>query len=85
MPQLPTSASVARAATIKNALPFGRMALIGVFGSSRNRHAIVRLRSGNFVKVGNGESIEGYQITGMSDNAIRLRRGGRETLLVIPR
>ncbi|WP_112322253.1 hypothetical protein [Oceanibium sediminis] len=83
-PPLPTSASVARAATIENALPMRQIALIGVYGKSGNRHALLRLTNGSFVKVAPGDSVGGFSVSAISSDAIRLRKGGRDTLLVIP-
>ncbi|MEM9778847.1 MAG: hypothetical protein AAF813_02945, partial [Pseudomonadota bacterium] len=83
-PQLPTSASVARAATIENAIPMRKIALIGVFEGSGDRHALVRLASGRYQKVVQGDRIDGFNVAAISSDAIRLRRGGRDTLLVIP-
>ncbi|MEO0913173.1 MAG: hypothetical protein AAFY59_09315, partial [Pseudomonadota bacterium] len=83
-PQLPTVASVARAATIENVLPTREMALIGVFGTSSRRHALMRMPNGRYVKVRPGDTVRGYQVTAISADAIRLRRRGRDTLLVIP-
>ncbi|MEM9229557.1 MAG: hypothetical protein AAGB10_08130 [Pseudomonadota bacterium] len=83
-PPLPTTASVARAATVKNAMPLRKMALIGVFEGSGNRHALVRLPSGRYLKVEQGDRVDGFNVAAISSDAIRLRRGGRERLLVIP-
>lgn len=84
-PQLPTSASVAKAATVDNAMPMRQLALVGVFGKSGSRHALVRLPNGRFVKVGPGDSVDGYQVAAIGENAVRMRRGGRDTVLEIPR
>ncbi|MHA3976668.1 hypothetical protein ACW9UR_03190 [Halovulum sp. GXIMD14794] len=84
-PQLPTSASVAKAATIDNAMPMRQLALVGVFGKSGSRHALVRLPNGRFVKVGPGDRVDGYQVAAIGENAVRMRRGGRDTVLEIPR
>ncbi|MEM9428849.1 MAG: hypothetical protein AAGA32_05060 [Pseudomonadota bacterium] len=83
-PPLPSSASVARAATISDALPMRELALIGVFGTQTARHALVRLPGGRLVKVYSGDTVRGYQVTAISPDAIRLRRSGRDSLLVIP-
>ncbi|MEM1267714.1 MAG: hypothetical protein AAGI50_17045 [Pseudomonadota bacterium] len=83
-PPLPSSASVARAATISDALPMRELALIGVFGTQNARHALVRLPGGRLVKVYSGDTVRGYQVTAISPDAIRLRRSGRDSLLVIP-
>ena len=84
-PQLPTVASVARAATIENVLPTRELSLIGVYGTSSQRHALVRLPGGRMVKVRPGDTVRGYQVTAISADAISLRRRGRDSTLVIPR
>ncbi|MEO0388689.1 MAG: hypothetical protein AAF281_14395, partial [Pseudomonadota bacterium] len=83
-PQIPTSASVARAATVENALPTRELALIGIFGTSSSRHALMRTPSGRMVKVRPGDSVRGHRVTAISNDAVRLRRGSRDTVLVIP-
>lgn len=83
-PPLPTSASVARAATIEDAMPLRSIVLVGVYGKSNNRHALLRTPNGRFVKVTPGDAIDGYEVAAISPDAIRLRRRGRDTLLVIP-
>ena len=83
-PDLPTSASVARAATISNALPMRRIALIGVYGKPGARHALIRTSNGRYVKVEPGDRVEGYEVAGIDRNSVRIRRRGRDTLLVIP-
>ncbi len=84
IPQLPTSASVARAATIDNALPLRKLTLIGVYGPANKRHALLRLPNGRFVKVSPGDRVDGYDVAAISRDAIRIRRRGRDTVLVIP-
>lgn len=83
-PVLPTSASVARAATIKDAMPMRRTALVGVFGKSSNRNALLRLSNGRYVKVQVGDTVDGYEVAAIGSDEIRLRRRGRDTVLVIP-
>ncbi len=82
--QLPTVASVQKAATIENAIPKRGMALIGVYGTSSKRQALVRLRSGKFVKVGTGDTVGGFKVSAISSDAIRMRRNGRDTILELP-
>lgn len=83
-PILPTVASVARAATRENVLPMRQMSLIGVYGSAKERHALVRTSGGRLIKVSRGDTVSGYQVSAISADAIRLLRRGKETLLVIP-
>ncbi|MEM8787495.1 MAG: hypothetical protein AAGE76_04460 [Pseudomonadota bacterium] len=84
IPTIPTTASVARAATIQDAMPMRDMVLIGVYGTATNRHALLRLGNGNFVKVSPGDQVGGFSVAAISADAIRLRQRGRERLLVIP-
>ena len=50
-PSIPTSASVARSATQANAINLRRINLIGVYGTTSDRRALVRLVSGRYKKI----------------------------------
>ncbi|NNU79965.1 hypothetical protein HMH01_05880 [Halovulum dunhuangense] len=83
-PRIPTSASVAAAATVEDAIPLRQVVLVGVYGKTGSRSALVRLSSGRYQKVRPGDTVEGSEVAAISEDAIRLRRGGRDTVLVIP-
>jgi hypothetical protein len=83
-PSLPTRAEVAREATIENAIRLGQVNLIGVYGSSSDRRALIRLPSGRFVKVKVGDRIDGGQIAAIGDDSLSYVKGGRNVTLTVP-
>jgi hypothetical protein len=83
-PNIPTSASVAREATIENALPLREVNLIGVYGAASDRRALVRLANGRYVKVRVGDSLDGGQVAAISQDALRYIKRGRAIVLQIP-
>ncbi len=83
--QLPTAASVQQAATISNAIDTRNLALIGVYGRSRERRALLRLPNGRYIRAQVGDTVQGYQIAVIGNDAIRIRRNGRDRILVIPK
>ena len=83
-PSIPTSASVARQATITGAINLRRVNLIGVYGSSSDRRALVRLPSGRYVKVEVGDRIDGGRVAAIGDGELRYVKGGRNVTLKVP-
>jgi hypothetical protein len=73
-PAIPTRASVAEQATEDRAINLNRVNLIGVFGTSSSRRALVRLPGGNVVSVRVGDRIEGSQITAIGETELRYGR-----------
>lgn len=83
-PRIPTSASVARQATLNNAINLRRINLIGVYGSPADRRALVRLPSGRYKKVKVGDSMDGGRVLAIGDSELRYQKGGRNLTLKIP-
>lgn len=83
-PSIPTSASVARQATLANAIRLRDLNLIGVYGTEGNRRALVRLPSGRYVKVQVGDRLDGGQIAAIGRNQLRYVKGGRNITLNVP-
>ena len=83
-PRIPSSASVARQATLESAINLRRLNLIGVYGSESDRRALIRLPSGRYVKVKVGDRIDGGQIGSIGDNQLRYIKGGRNLTLTVP-
>ncbi|MEM8592430.1 MAG: hypothetical protein AAGF13_07865 [Pseudomonadota bacterium] len=83
-PSGPTRATVARAATTKNAINLRRVSLIGVYGTQSNRSALVRLANGRFVKVQVGGQLDGGRVAAISESALRYVKRGRNITLEIP-
>lgn len=84
-PQLPTSASVARQATVKNQLNLKKINLIGVSGQPSNRSALVRLASGRYKKVNVGDRLDGGRVASISEGELRYTKSGRTITLKMPR
>ena len=84
-PTGPTRASVARAATDNNAIALGKVALIGVFGTSSNRRALVRTPNGRFKKVGVGDRIDGGRIAAIGEGQLKYTKRGRTVTLKMPK
>ena len=84
-PTAPSPTTVAKQATIKNAINLRQVNLIGVFGTPSNRRALVRLSSGRYKKVKVGDRIDGGQIVAIGDSELRYQKSGRNVVLRMPR
>ena len=83
-PRIPSSASVARAATVNNAINLRRVNLIGVYGTPSNRRALVRLPNGRYKKVQVGDRLDGGRISAIGESELRYQKNGRNLTLNIP-
>lgn len=81
---IPSSASVARQATIEEAMRLNQINLVGVFGRPSDRRALVRLPSGRYVKVQVGDRVDGGTVAGISETALQYQKGGRTVQLTMP-
>ncbi len=81
---LPTSASVAREATIENGINLRKTSLIGIIGTNDARRAIIRLSGGRFVRVQLGESFSGWRVVAINETSVRIQKGRREEILRLP-
>ena len=79
------SATVARAATDNNAIALGKVALVGVFGTSSKRRALVRMPNGRFKKVAIGDRVDGGRVAAIDSNSLRYTKGGRSVILKMPK
>ncbi|NOD63628.1 MULTISPECIES: hypothetical protein [unclassified Ruegeria] len=84
-PKIPSTASVARQATIDNAINLRKLNLIGVYGTPANRRALVRLPSGRYKKLKVGDRIDGGKVIAISDSELRYQKKGRNVTLSMPR
>ncbi len=83
-PSIPSSASVAKQATLKNAINLRKVNLIGVYGKPSNRRALVRLSNGSYKKVVVGDRIDGGRVSAIGDSELRYTKGGRNVVLNMP-
>lgn len=80
---LPTTRTVAKKSTYANAIDLGDVNLIGVYGSSSNRRALVRMPNGRFVKVQVGDRLDGGKVAAISDSELRYVKKGKTIVLKI--
>ncbi len=78
---LPTTRTVAKKSTYANAIDLGDVNLIGVYGSSSNRRALVRMPNGRFVKVQVGDRLDGGKVAAISDGELRYVKKGKNIVL----
>jgi hypothetical protein len=84
-PDLPSKASVAKQATVKNAIKLRGINLIGVYGKTSSRRALVRLANGRYQKVTVGDRLDGGRVSAIGESELRYTRSGREVVLKMPR
>ncbi|WP_204114904.1 hypothetical protein [Shimia biformata] len=84
-PSIPSSASVARQATMKNAINLRKVNLIGVYGTANDRRALVRLPNSRYKKVKVGDRIDGGKVVAIGDQELRYQKGGRNLVLTLPK
>ncbi|MBU2935405.1 hypothetical protein, partial [Pacificibacter marinus] len=83
IPQGPTATTVASAATVKNAINLRKVNLMGVYGSSSDRRALVRLPSGRLAKVKIGDSVDGGRVQSISNSSLVYVKGNRSITLKV--
>ena len=69
---------------MQNAINLKKINLIGVYGSSDNRRALVRLANGKYQKVKVGDRLDGGQVTAIGTDDLRYSKGGRNLKLDMP-
>lgn len=82
--RLPSSAQVARAATIEDGINLGGVSLIGIFGTANARRALVRLPQGRYVQVKRGDRVRGWTVSAISEDNIRVQKGAQNSILRMP-
>ena len=84
-PSIPTKASVAKQATETNAISLKVVNLIGVYGSSADRHALVRLASGKYLRLKVGDRVDGGQVAAIGEQELRYVKNGKNLILALPK
>ncbi len=84
-PSIPMRASIIGNSTLKNLIELNRTNLIGIFGKRTGRIALIRLSSGNMVKVKVGEKFgNGWRVISIDLDKINITNGSRQETLRIP-
>lgn len=84
-PDIPTRANVAKQATYRNAFNLSKTNLIGVYGTSANRYALVRQPNGRFVKIEVGDRIDGGKVAAISEREVKYVKNGKTLTLSMPK
>lgn len=84
-PRIPSSASVAKQATVRNAINLKKINLMGVYGTPSNRRALVRLSNGRYKKVKVGDRIDGGRVSAIGESELRYQKSGRNIVLKMPK
>lgn len=72
-------------ATHKNALPSGRLALLGTFMKPDGDRALIRTASGKIATVTKGTTIGNAKVIAIEEGRLVLMRGTNTTTLEMPR
>ncbi|MDC3108385.1 hypothetical protein OA416_04235 [Paracoccaceae bacterium] len=84
-PSIPKRSSIVGNSTQKNLIELNRTNLIGVFGKRTGRIALIRLSSGNTVKVRAGQQFgDGWKVISIDLDKIHISNGSRQETLRIP-
>lgn len=83
-PTGPVPGGVARAATEANVLNLRELNLIGVYGASNARMALIRTSRGQYVRVTVGDSLDGGRVVAIGENALNYVKRGRTYTLQMP-
>ena len=83
-PTIPTRASVARNATINNAIRLNRLSLVGVYKTGNTRRALMRTRNGRYRRVEVGDRIDGGRIAAIGNSSIQYVKGSRNVTMEVP-
>ena len=84
-PAIPTKASVAKQATQANAINLNKLNLIGVYGTSSDRRALVRLSTGKYVRLKVGDRVDGGKVAAIGEQELRYVKNGRNLVLALPK
>lgn len=79
-----TPPTVARNATSKNEINLRRVNLIGVYGKTSSRRALVRLSNGRYVRVKVGDRMDGGKVAAISRSELRYVKRGQTVRLKVP-
>lgn len=83
-PRIPSTANVAKQATLRNAIDLRDLNLIGVYGTSSDRYALVRNPNGRYVKVEVGDRLDGGRVAAITASELRYEKRGRMVVLALP-
>lgn len=85
MPAIPQNPSVVREATVNSGLNLNRVSLIGVFGTSADRSALVRMPGGKVMRVQVGDTLDGGRVAAIGEDNLYYVKNGQNVMLAMPK
>ncbi len=82
--QVASSGTVAKRATFANAINLSKVNLIGVYGTSNARYALIRQSNGRYKKVQVGDRFDGGTVAAITASEVRYQKSGRIYALTLP-
>ena len=79
-----SSGTVAKRATFANAINLSKVNLIGVYGTSNARYALIRQSNGRYKKVKVGDRFDGGTVAAITASEVRYQKSGRIYALTLP-
>jgi Tfp pilus assembly protein PilP len=70
---------------MKNVLNLSNLNLVGIFGSSANRYALIRQPNGSVKKIKVGDRLNGGRVAAITESEVRYDKGGELQALTMPR
>jgi hypothetical protein len=81
---IPSNARVARVATLTDAIDLGDLALVGIFGKSSSRYAMLRTSQGKITKVQTGQKVSGWTVSAIAEDGVRIQKRSKTRVLRLP-
>ncbi|MGB1212944.1 MAG: hypothetical protein ACPG4X_06220 [Pikeienuella sp.] len=81
----PSGPGLARAATLVDVIPLDDVSLLGTFGQGNTRRALLRMPTGQVVRVSRGDVVEGWVVGRIEELSMRITRGGEARTLPLAR
>lgn len=80
----PAAAPARSTVRTRTGLQSNRMSLVGVFGATNNRRALVRMPSGRVHRVRAGDQVEGVRVASVSSDSVHMTGRGTNVVLALP-
>lgn len=84
IPAAASNDTVAKAATTSAPIPRSKPMLLGIFGSSEDPSALIRLPSGKVAQVTKGDRLGPDTVLAVAEDAVILKRGNKAQRLTMP-
>jgi type IV pilus biogenesis protein PilP len=81
----PSPVNIQKEATEKSRFSKRRISLVGVYGTPAKRRALVRMPSGRYVKVTQGQKFSGWKVSAIGESTVRITKGSRNQVLRMPK